>query len=260
MAGYLVDKISAGNNIREKSIYLEEAELDGAYGLAIRIDRVLLETQTAFQHLVVAEAGRLGRVLLLDGDIQVTEFDESGYHEMLAHVPLLTHPDPRRVLIVGGGDGGALREVLKHPGVEQVDLCEIDEAVIDASTRYLPALSCAFDDPRASVHIADGIQYVGDHPDSWDVILVDSSDPKGPAEGIFKESFYQTLKNALSPGGVAVAQSESAFLFDGLIREIFAFLPNIFPMIGYYHALVPTYTSGVIGFVLGWRARDNRDA
>jgi len=247
-AGYAVDTISSGKKIQGNSIFLEEPELDGFYGLAVRIDRVLLNQKTRFQHLVVAEAGPLGRVLLLDGNIQVTEFDESGYHEMLAHVPLLTHPDPRRVLVVGGGDGGALREVLKHPGVEHVDLCEIDEAVIRASRQYLPGLAASFDDPRVALHIADGIQYVRDHPHSWDVILVDSSDPEGPAEGIFKESFYRSIKEALHPSGIAVTQCESAFLFEQLIRKIFAFLPHIFPMIGYYLTLVPTYTSGIIGF------------
>jgi spermidine synthase len=248
MAGFAVDSISDKNSIRDHSIFLEERELGGAYGLAIRIDRVLLDQKTPFQHLVVAEAGTLGRVLLLDGDIQMTEFDESGYHEMLAHVPLLTHPDPRRVLIVGGGDAGTLREVLKHPGVIQVDLCEIDAAVIEASQRFFPGLAASLDDPRTAIHIADGVQYVKDRPGSWDVILVDSSDPEGPAEGIFKKSFYRDLKKALLPGGVVVTQSESAFLFEGLIRDIFAFLPDFFPMIGYYHTLVPTYASGIIGF------------
>jgi len=234
--------------IQENTIFMEQPELDGYYGLAIAIDRVLLRKQTSYQNLVVAEAGPLGRVLFLDGNIQVSEFDESGYHEMLAHVPLLTHPDPRRILIVGGGDGGTLREVLKHPGVEHVDLCEIDEEVIRASRLYLPGLAGSFDDPRAVIHISDGIRYVRDHPGSWDVILVDSSDPDGPAEGIFKKSFYKHLKDALSPGGIAVTQCESAFLYEGLIREVFTFLPELFPMIGYYHTLVPTYTSGIIGF------------
>jgi len=237
-----------GCKIRENSIFVEEGELGGYYGLAIRIDRVLLEEKTPFQDLVVAEAGPLGRVLFLDGNIQVSEFDESGYHEMMAHVPLLTHPDPRRVLIIGGGDGGTLREVLKHPGVEQVDLCEIDEAVIRASQRYLPGLACGFGDPRAVIHIADGIQFVEDHPGAWDVILVDSSDPEGPAVGIFKKSFYQSLTDALLPGGIAVTQCESPFLYEGLIKEIFGFLPTVFPIVGYYHTLVPTYTSGMIGF------------
>ncbi len=237
-----------GPELREKSVFMEAGELGGYYSLAIRIDRVLLEKKTPYQHLAVADAGPLGRVLFLDGNIQVSEFDESGYHEMLAHVPLLTHPDPRRVLIIGGGDGGTLREVLKHRGVECVDLCEIDAAVIEAAQSYLPGLASSFDDPRADIHIADGIQYLREHPGSWDIILVDSSDPEGPAEGIFKESFYASLTHALRPGGIAVTQCESAFIYSDLIREIFGFLPDLFPVIGYYHTLVPTYTSGTIGF------------
>jgi spermidine synthase len=243
-----MNDMAAQNDIQENSIFLEEAELEGYYGLALRIDKVVLRKRTKFQDLAVAEAGPLGKILLLDGNVQVAEFDESGYHEMLAHVPLLTHPEPERVLIIGGGDGGTLREVLKHPGIEKVDLCEIDQEVIDASRRFFPDLSVGFDNTRATVHIADGIEFIRNHPRTWDVILVDSSDPVGPAEGIFKEAFYVYLKEALKPGGIAVTQSESAFLYETLIKGIFKFLPNIFPVLGYYNTLVPTYTSGVIGF------------
>jgi len=134
--------------------------LNGHYGLAIGIERILHRKRSPFQEVVVAEAGPLGRVLILDGNVQVSEFDETGYHEMLAHVPLLTHPGPERVLIIGGGDGGTLREVLRHAGVSRVDLCEIDGEVIEASRRYLPGLSRSFDDPRVSVHITDGACFV----------------------------------------------------------------------------------------------------
>ncbi len=227
---------------------MEEPELGGYYGLALRIDRVLVEKNTAHQHLVVAEAGPLGRVLILDGNIQVAEFDEAGYHEMLAHVPLLTHPLPRNVLIVGGGDGGTLREVLKHPDVERVELCEIDEQVIEMSRRFLPQVSNGLDDSRVCIHIADATDFVGKNPASWDVILVDSSDPIGPAEGIFGEPFYGKLKRALRPGGITVLQAESCFVFPDLVHKMALSLSNLFPLFCYYNTLVPTYTSGVIGF------------
>lgn len=239
---------SFGSDIREGAFYLEEPELEDHFGIFLGIDRVLLKKKTPIQELVVAEAGPLGRVLILDGNIQVSEFDESGYHEMMAHLPLLTHPDPRRVLVVGGGDGGVLREVLRHPSVEKAELCEIDEEVVNASRRFFPGLACALEDPRAVVHFADGIDFVRAHPCSWDVILVDSSDPVGPAEGIFQNEFYSFLRDALKPGGIAVTQCESFFLYEGLIREIFGFLPEIFPVVGYYQTLVPTYSSGTIGF------------
>lgn len=235
-------------NVRNGALFLEEPELGGYYGLALRIDRVLVEKKTAHQHLVVADAGPLGRVLILDGNIQVAEFDEAGYHEMLAHVPLLTHPLPRNVLIVGGGDGGTLREVLKHPDVERVELCEIDEQVIEMSRRFLPQLSKGLDDSRVCVHIADATDFVGKNPGSWDLILVDSSDPIGPAEGIFGETFYRKLKRALRPGGISVLQAESCFVYPDLVRKMALTLSSLFPLFSYYNTLVPTYTSGVIGF------------
>jgi len=244
-----VDRPAVSGEIRDETVFLEEAELDGYYGLALRVDRVLMKKTTKYQELVVAEAGPLGRILLLDGNVQVSEYDETGYHEMMAHVPLLTHAHPERVLIIGGGDGGTLREALRHPEVDRVDLCEIDGEVIEASRRFLPGLSRSFDNPRASVHITDGISYVRDHPGTWDVILVDSSDPVGPAVGIFGESFYRDVRQALRPGGIAVGQAESCFIYPDLIRAMSRFLSTLFPVFAYYNTLVPTYTTGVIGFV-----------
>ena len=243
-----MDEPAGVGKIRDGAIFLEEPELGGHYGLAVRFDRVLFEKQTPYQELVVAEAGPLGRVLVLDGNIQATEFDETGYHEMLAHVPLLTHPDPRRVLVVGGGDGGTLREVLRHDCVSRADLCEIDVEVIEASRRFLPRLSRGLDDPRVSIHAADATAFVRENPGAWDVILVDSSDPVGPAVGIFGEAFHRDLREALRPGGLASVQAESCFVFEDLVRRIAAPLAELFPVFAYYQALVPTYTSGVIGF------------
>lgn len=245
-----MEEPQVGTKIRDGALFLEAPELDGHFGLAVRIDRVLLEKRTAYQDLVVAEAGPLGRILLLDGNIQVTEFDETGYHEMLAHVPLLTHPAPRRVLIAGGGDGGTLRETLRHTGVTRVDLCEIDEEVIEASRLFFPGLNPGFEDPRVSIQVADATVYVRDNPGRWDVILVDSSDPVGPAEGIFEEAFYLDVRNALRPGGVAVIQAESCFVFKSLVKDMSHALAGLFPLFAYYITLVPTYTSGVIGFAL----------
>lgn len=222
--------------------------MDGYLGLAVRIDRVLVKKRTPYQDLIIAEAGPLGKLLILDGNIQVTEFDEACYHEMLVHVPLLTHPAPHRVLVAGGGDGGTLREVLRHPGVERVDLCEIDEQVIEMSRLFLPSLSCGLDDPRASIVIEDATAFVRENPETWDVILVDSSDPIGPAQGLFGEEFYRDVRRALRPGGISVFQAESCFVFPDLVREVSGILSALFPFFTYYNTLVPTYTSGVIGF------------
>ena len=229
-------------------LFLEDPELEGALGAAIAVDRVLLDTESKFQKIQVVEAGRLGRVLILDQVIQTSDFDEAAYHEMIAHLPLLTHPNPERVLVIGGGDGGTLREIGKHAGVKKIDICEIDEAVIKASREFLPGLACGFDDPRVEVHIADGARFVADHPDTYDVIIVDSSDPVGPAVVLFQQQFYQDMKKALRPGGIIVTQAESFYLYGPLITEMFGFLKNLFARPLYYYTKVPTYISGLIGF------------
>ncbi|MBU2517639.1 MAG: polyamine aminopropyltransferase [Proteobacteria bacterium] len=235
---------------QDGDVYLEPADLQGSLGLALKVDRVLHHERTAFQELHVLECGPLGRVLLLDGIIQATEFDEPAYHEMLAHVPLLTHPAPSRVLIIGGGDGGTLREVLKHPTVRQVELCEIDGQVVEASKRFFPGLAVGLADPRLKLTIGDGVAFLAETQERYDAILIDSSDPDGPAEGLFGEDFYQSVKHALAPGGVAAALAESYYLYQDLIRDTFAVLDEVFPHACYYTAQVPTYNSGLMGFAL----------
>lgn len=230
------------------SIFLEPAELDGCLGLAIKIDWVLWRKRSKYQEICMVEAGRLGRVLLLDGSIQLSAFDEPAYHEMLVHVPLLSHPDPRRVLIIGGGDGCSLREALKHPSVERVDLCEIDGEVIEVCKRFLPHAAPAYADPRVRVHLGDGMEFAARAERAYDVILVDAPDPEGPALALFGRDFYQNLKKALKPGGLAAAQAESFNFYAPLLQEMFGFLENMFPSVFYYLALTPTYLGGTIGF------------
>ena len=234
---------------RAGQVFLEPPELEGALGMALKVDRVLESRRTPFQELHVVEAGPLGRVLILDGNIQITQMDEPGYHEMIAHVPLLSHPHPRRVLIIGGGDGGALREVLRHPQVEKAELCEIDEEVIQASRRWFPELACAFDHPKARVRVEDGIKLVSElPPESFEVIIVDSSDPEGPALPLFGRQFFSHLRRALSPGGVVVSQAECFALYPQLLGNLFAFLPELFERAYYYMSLVPSYLGGQMGF------------
>jgi spermidine synthase len=236
--------------LREGAVFLEPPELEGRLGLALKVDKVLWETRTRYQHLAVVEAGPLGRVLLLDGAIQLATAHEAAYHEMLAHLPLLTHPDPRRVLVIGGGDGGTLREVLRHPGVERCDLCEIDGEVIEASRRFLPELAGGFDDRRARVLVEDGVAFMRGQEAAYDVILVDSSDPEGPARGLFGREFYSDLRRALKPGGLAASQAESFAFYAPLLAEMFGFLAEMFPLSLYYQAQVPSYLGGSIGFAL----------
>ena len=232
-----------------------ELEQD-SYGTTIRVDRSIVKVTTEYQTLEIFENDELGRVMVLDGWIMLTEKDEFTYHEMLAHPALFAHPRPERVLIVGGGDGGTLREVTRHPEVRDAVLCEIDGAVIEYSTRYLPFVACGFDSPKATVHVGDGIGYIRDHPDAFDVIIVDSTDPEGFAEGLFRAPFYGDCRKALRPGGVFVQQSESPF-FDPdswarIYRELRASFTGVFP----YSAAVPMYLSGFWTFAF---ASDDRD-
>ncbi|MFH1057233.1 MAG: polyamine aminopropyltransferase [Pseudomonadota bacterium] len=231
--------------------FLEPPELKGSFGIYLRPDRVLLARDTPHQRLEVIEAGPLGRVLLLDGNIQLTQFDHHAYHELLAHVPLLSHPAPRRALIIGGGDGGLLTEALKHPSLERVDLCEIDAAVIAAGREFFPAVAAGFNDPRARVHIGDGAAFVKNIAEPYDVILVDASDPEGPAVPLFGREFYAGLRRALAPGGLIAGQSESVHLYPDLAAAVAGFMRALFPRAWHYTAQVPTYLSGVIGFALG---------
>jgi spermidine synthase len=240
----------ASRTIVEGGIFLEPPEMEGRLGLALKIDKILLHKKTKYQELHVVESGPLGRVLLLDGAIQLTTWDEPAYHEMMAHVPLLSHPDPRRVLIIGGGDGGTLREVLRHPGVERCDLCEIDGEVIQAAKEFIPQVASAFDHPKARVHVGDGLAFVKEARAAYDVILVDSSDPEGPALGLFGKDFYSDVKEALMPGGMAVSQAESCNFFGPMLKNMFRFMDELFPLTLFYLVMVPTYIGGSIGFAV----------
>ena len=206
--------------------------------------------RSAYQEIEVIDTVDFGRMLLLDGIIQTSVRDEFIYHEMLAHVPLFVHPNPKRVLIIGGGDGGTLRETLKHPSVEEVHLVEIDERVIDASRKYLPELSGGFDDPRAKVVIRDGIEYVAEVKGAYDVILIDAPDPEGAAVGLFSTDFYANARDALGDDGVLAAQTESPFIDPKLVKEIYDRIWAQFPLCRLYTAHVPSYSVGIWSFAL----------
>ncbi len=216
-----------------------------------RVTRRLHEEQTGYQHLEVYESPLLGRMLVLDGAVQTTEGDEFIYHEMLAHPALCTHPAPRRVLIIGGGDGGALREALKHP-IERATLVEIDEAVVRASRAYLSTITGdALDDPRSEVVIGDGIAYVQETTGRFDVVLVDSTDPQGPAVGLFSPEFYAQIARRLTPDGLLVVQSGSAVYQQDLIASVRRHLRPVFPVVRTYLADVIAYPGVVWSFTLG---------
>ena len=185
--------------------------LHKGYAQSLSVDKVLYDNASNLQHIQVFENRQFGRVLTLDGVVQTTQGDEFIYHEMLTHVPILAHGNARHVLIIGGGDGGMAREVLRHQSVETVTMVEIDEGVIAFSKTYLPSLSGgAFDDPRLNLVIADGADFMMESVDKFDVIIIDSTDPIGPGEALFTDHFYSHAKNRLADGGVMVTQTRKA--------------------------------------------------
>ena len=230
-------------------LWFTEKQTD-ALALSLLVNKTLHRERTPFQDLAVLETVQYGRMLVLDGVVMLTEADEFVYHEMIAHVPLLVHPDPRLVLVIGGGDGGTVREVLKHPSVEKVVLAEIDERVIEVSRRFFPTLSVGFTVPRLELAIGDGIEHVRNHPGAYDVILVDSTDPIGPGVGLFEADFYRMAAAALRPGGILAAQTESPFVNRDLIRRIHKNMKAAFPFRRLYLASIPTYPSGLWSFTL----------
>ncbi|QQD16973.1 polyamine aminopropyltransferase [Spongiibacter nanhainus] len=237
------------------SMWFDETLHDG-YHQGFQIKEVLFENKTDHQHLVIFESTTFGRVMALDGIIQTTERDEFIYHEMLAHVPLFSHGDPKDVLIIGGGDGGLLREVLKHPQVKKAVQVEIDQAVIDMCRQYLPNHSAgAFDDKRAEIVIGDGIDYVTNSDRQFDVILSDSTDPIGPGEVLFTSPFYQGVKRCLKPGGIFAAQNGVAFMQPDEVSTTYRRLSPLFEDCSFFTAAVPTYVGGIMTFA--WACNDS---
>ncbi|MNZ32491.1 Spermidine synthase [compost metagenome] len=225
------------------------------YGQRFSVDKMLHEVRTEHQHLVIFENARMGRVMALDGVIQTTEADEFIYHEMLTHVPILAHGAAKRVLIVGGGDGGMLREVAKHASVEHITMVEIDGTVVDMCKEFLPNHSNgAYDDPRLNLVIDDGMRFVANTQEKFDVIISDSTDPIGPGEVLFSENFYQACHRCLNDGGVLVTQNGTPFMqLDG-VRNTAGRMNGLFADWHFYHAAVPTYIGGSMTFA--WGSKD----
>ncbi len=220
-----------------------------AYGQVFSVDKLYFENKTEHQHLVIFHNAKFGRVMALDGVIQTTEKDEFIYHEMLTHVPLLAHSNAKEVLIIGGGDGGILREVCKHPQVTHITQVEIDAQVIEMCKAFLPAHSAgAFDDPRANIVIDDGMNFVRHTDKKFDVIISDSTDPIGPGEVLFTESFYEACKHCLKPGGIFVAQNGVAYMQLDEVSTSAKRLRQSFGDVTFYSAAVPTYIGGIMTF------------
>lgn len=239
-------------------LWYTEKQTD-TFKIACRVRETLHVEETSFQKLAVLDTYEFGRMLVLDDALQTTIRDEFIYHEMIAHVPLFTHSSPRNVAIIGGGDGGAVREVLKHETVEEVVLVDIDERVIEISKEYFPEISCGLSDERVTVLVDDGIRYISENKDKYDVVIVDSTDPGGPSEGLFTPEFYRNVYEALRNDGLFVAQSESPFFNGPAISELYRTVADIFPIAGVYLAYIPTYPNGGWGFTMGSKVYDPRE-
>ena len=222
-------------------------EVGNGYGQTIEVVRQLCCRQSKFQKIEIFETARLGKLMLLDGIIQSTSADEFAYQEMMAHLPYYVHGDPERILVIGGGDGGVLRELSRHKEPKVLDICEIDEEVIRASREFLPEMACGYDDPRVTVHIADGSEFIRQRREYYDLVIVDSTDPGGPGAPLFGAEFYRDLKSALRPGGVVGTQAESPWLLPDVVKGLINAARSNFKFVDYAAISVPTYPTGMIG-------------
>jgi len=217
--------------------------------LSFRVKKVLYTKQSKYQQISVYETEDFGRILTLDDVVMLTTKDEFIYHEMISHVPLLAHGNASKVLVIGGGDGGTVRELLKHP-VKEVNLVEIDKEVVETSKEFFPSVSCGLTDPRVKIFYEDGIEFVKKNK-GYDVIIVDSTDPIGPAVGLFSHEFYNNVSEALNENGIMVAQTETPILFGDLIKKIYKDMSSAFPYTNLYTAVVPTYPGAFWTFTMG---------
>jgi spermidine synthase len=226
------------------------------YGITAKIEKTLHTEQSEFQRVDLIDTLQWGKMLVLDGMVMTTDKDEFVYHEMITHLAMNTHPNPKQVLVVGGGDGGVIREVLKYPSVERAVLAEIDGKVIEVSRKYLPDIAGGLDNPKVDIQVVDGIKYIHDNKNTFDVIMVDSTEPVGPAVGLFEKGFYQGIADALKEDGMMVAQTESPWFNADLIKRVFKDLSDVFPITRYYTGSIPTYPSGLWSWTIGSKKYD----
>ncbi|KAG0683405.1 hypothetical protein C6P40_004057 [Pichia californica] len=222
----------------------------------IKVEKILYSKKSEFQDILVFKSTNFGNVLVLDGIIQVTERDEFAYQEMITHIPLFSHPNPKKILVIGGGDGGVLREVVKHDCVESATLVEIDDMVIKLSKKYLPNMAKSYDHEKVNVILQDGFKFLKDCGESnlnenkYDVIITDSSDPEGPAEAFFEQDYFKLLYNALNKDGIVISMaSENVWLNINNLKKLKNTCETIFPLVKTCYCTIPTYTSGQISLM-----------
>ena len=224
--------------------YTEEHSKDVRF--SIKINKQIYTKESKFQRIDILESKEFGRVLTLDGLIMVTEKDEFIYHEMITHVPMAVNPNIKKVLVIGGGDGGCVRELTRYKSIEEIHMVEIDEEVVKACKEYIPKTSCSLSDNRVKIFYQDGLKFVRTKENEYDLIIVDSTDPFGPGEGLFTKEFYGNCYKALTEDGILVNQHESDYYSDYAksMKRAHKRIQEIFPICEIYQAHIPTYPSG----------------
>jgi len=225
-------------------------------GLTLKVNRIVESLRSEFQRIDILENDDFGKVLVLYGSLMVCDKDNNAYNEMIAHVPLFCHPAPREVLVIGGGDCGALTEVLKHPEVTRCTMCEIDRKVVAVSKKHFPTLTTGLDDPRARVVYQDGKIFIDEAQQKFDIIIMDLSDPIGPAADLFQKQFHQKVFDRLADAGIMVAQSESPYYNKDTVRAMYRNLRNIFPLVRMYTCFMPIYPSSFWSFAFCSKGAD----
>ncbi len=226
------------------------------WGISLKIKKGICSVESKYQKIDIFETLDFGKLLVINGAIMLTEKDEFAYHEMLVHTPLFSHPNPKNILVIGGGDGGAVRELCRHKCVEKIDLVEIDEEVIDLCRRHFPSIAYAFEDKRVNILIEDGIEYMKNcNEKKYDIIIVDSTDPIGPAVGLFQREFYENCYKALKDDGIINVQSGSPYFQEELLEKVFHSMGEVFPITRTYLAGTPTY-GGMWSFTTGSKLYD----
>ncbi len=248
-----MSSINMGKNVADT--YITESSMEdlwnvwftelhlGSSGITVKVKRLLESIESKFQRIDVLDTEDFGKMLVLYGSIMVAENDLFSYNEMISHVPLFTHPKPDKVLIIGGGDGGALTNVMKHPEVKKAVMCEIDKMVVEISKKYFPKLTEGFNDKRAKVIYRDGKEFINKSKEKFDIIILDLSDPIGPAAELFQKKFHKKVYNKLNKDGIMVVQSESPYYNEATIKHMYRNLREIFPIVRMYTAYVPIYPS-----------------
>jgi spermidine synthase len=248
--GLLLQQLPKWIMKKNGELWFTEYEKDNLE-LHYRIKDILYVKESPFQQIMILDSYDFGKMLVLDDAIQTTAADGFIYNEMITHVPLSIHKNPKRVLIIGGGDVGAAREVAKHPEIEQIDMVEIDELVVKACKEHLPEVSGNLTDPRVNFIFQDGVEFVQDAEPIYDIAIIDSSDPVGPAKQLFETEFYMNLSKSLKEDGLMVCLSQSPFLDAVSMKTICTKLKVVFPIVRPYMAVVPTYPAGMWSFTIG---------